>query len=788
MSGIFICHRRDDSRGFSHAIHNQINQNIKTDQVFLDIATILPGEDYLEKLENSVSECAVFIVLIGPDWLDIKDENGNRRLDNPKDPIRSEVEMALNLEITTIPVLLPGATMPSVEELPESIKQLHRLQAITIGENFGIDVQVLIDTINAILEEKFGKNKLAQIVGPSSIGKFLTWIFRLVGTVLVVLTMIAASLVLLGSFGLSKLIETALVNGNLVKVEPGVEEIINLEEAEFSIQEAARLFLPGSIQDVTIGLTPPDQFAIQATTFDRLILIECSQTKAGDYIDINIESINGIRPYLVGNIISGGFNRGLRAVLDEHELSIDTINMNEENITILFSGKPTLSQDVETTPTPTPIPLLSLGEPPLSAIQVITCGSEGIDNRLCASPLYSTSNSKVYSTNDIQVVGEPTWKPDGTQIVFAGIEQSDSSGNNHHIYTINAEGGQLVEIPLDGSNHSPSWSPDGEWLTFRKDGNLAIMHPDGSELAMLWQNDSENSYCAGKAQWSPDSQNVVLSMYVGDCEASLSRDREIWVVPINGSEIKKITAITCDDNLCINTLVAFNPDGTQIAYIDPDQKTWLATIDGSGSKERLSKFPDWWTNSVYPQWGKNKTCGKDETELFFENFGDQEAQLWWFYDHAGETTDTWSILESNGNHYIAGASSKIAEFGNPRWEDITFYAIFKRLTATSNAQISIRDSTMNDGKGRYYFDIEKGNVIREHLEENTILSLGQYSPDYYWHLLKIQLVGGHIAVYIDNELVVEADDPEPLPAGMITIENINGTVQFDEILVCGNTN
>ncbi len=51
-------------------------------------------------------------------------ENGERRLDNPTDFVRIEIESALQQEKPVVPLLVQGAVIPPEAELPKSLKML----------------------------------------------------------------------------------------------------------------------------------------------------------------------------------------------------------------------------------------------------------------------------------------------------------------------------------------------------------------------------------------------------------------------------------------------------------------------------------------------------------------------------------------------------------------------------------------------------------------------------------------------------------------------------------------
>jgi hypothetical protein len=76
-------------------------------------------------------------VIIGPAWLEAT-HNGRRRLDDPADFVRIEVELALKAGIEVIPVLVDGARMPGEKDLPKSISALAKLNAQELPWQFGV--------------------------------------------------------------------------------------------------------------------------------------------------------------------------------------------------------------------------------------------------------------------------------------------------------------------------------------------------------------------------------------------------------------------------------------------------------------------------------------------------------------------------------------------------------------------------------------------------------------------------------------------------------------------------
>src|SRR5262245_49912494 len=156
MAGkIFINYRRDDSIGMAGRLHDRLAQTFGRDKVFLDVDHIPAGADFVAYLNSQVAECNVVLVVIGPNWLNAKDESGERRLDNPDDFVTIEIAAALARDIRVIPVLVDGARMPKAKELPDSLKPLARRQAFDVRHShFGHDANALVERMREVLGDE----------------------------------------------------------------------------------------------------------------------------------------------------------------------------------------------------------------------------------------------------------------------------------------------------------------------------------------------------------------------------------------------------------------------------------------------------------------------------------------------------------------------------------------------------------------------------------------------------------------------------------------------------------
>lgn len=148
MRAIFISYRRDDSEGHAGRLYDDLVQEFGDGAVFMDVAGIEPGIDFRKVIDKNVSSCGVLLALIGPAWLDAKDEEGHRRLDNPMDFVRLETAAALKREIPVVPVLVSKARMPRPDQLPEDLKELAYRNGVELTHpRWDTDVQALVKAL-----------------------------------------------------------------------------------------------------------------------------------------------------------------------------------------------------------------------------------------------------------------------------------------------------------------------------------------------------------------------------------------------------------------------------------------------------------------------------------------------------------------------------------------------------------------------------------------------------------------------------------------------------------------
>jgi len=151
--GIFISYRREDTAANAGRIYDHLSDSFGEDHVFMDVDSIAIGLDFTKAVVEAVSACGLLLVLVGKDWLSSADNNGRRRIDNPDDWVRIEIETALQRDIPVVPVLVDEAELPYADDLPPSLRPFVRRQAFRLSHaGFRAEVASLIDAVAKVFD------------------------------------------------------------------------------------------------------------------------------------------------------------------------------------------------------------------------------------------------------------------------------------------------------------------------------------------------------------------------------------------------------------------------------------------------------------------------------------------------------------------------------------------------------------------------------------------------------------------------------------------------------------
>jgi CHASE2 domain-containing sensor protein len=145
----FISYRRDESAWPAQMLRDELVKRFGNTSVFMDTASLRAGQEWPRRIQDALRGCSVMLVLISRSWLARDGVGGARRIDDPGDWVRREIETILRRpDAIVVPVLLDGATMPASQDLPDSLRALADHQAVALSvKNAGADIDALVESI-----------------------------------------------------------------------------------------------------------------------------------------------------------------------------------------------------------------------------------------------------------------------------------------------------------------------------------------------------------------------------------------------------------------------------------------------------------------------------------------------------------------------------------------------------------------------------------------------------------------------------------------------------------------
>ena len=164
---IFICYRRSDTGGYAGRLFDHLTKEYGSDAVLFDVEIEGTAEILQEWVNRVVPSSSVVLVLIGHKW--IENDQGRRRLEEPQDIVRFEIELALSNEVPLIPILIDGAPFPIAQDIPDSIRKLVHFKGYEINNSFWeAKLKAIIEAISSV-------SKVHTIIIRRGVSVWNTW-------------------------------------------------------------------------------------------------------------------------------------------------------------------------------------------------------------------------------------------------------------------------------------------------------------------------------------------------------------------------------------------------------------------------------------------------------------------------------------------------------------------------------------------------------------------------------------------------------------------------------------
>jgi len=172
---VFISYRRDDTKHIVGRIYDHLSDEFGDSNIFKDVDSIDPGENFLKKIEVSIKKCNVMLVIIGNNWATL---NGENKINQDDDFVRYEISTALREGKEILPILVSEAPMPEKSDLPANIRELLDKNSLIIRSDpdFKPDLDKLIKYLDSRISNTFSLKRVITILLVASIS-LGSWIY-----------------------------------------------------------------------------------------------------------------------------------------------------------------------------------------------------------------------------------------------------------------------------------------------------------------------------------------------------------------------------------------------------------------------------------------------------------------------------------------------------------------------------------------------------------------------------------------------------------------------------------
>jgi Tol biopolymer transport system component len=195
-----------------------------------------------------------------------------------------------------------------------------------------------------------------------------------------------------------------------------------------------------------------------------------------------------------------------------------------------------------------------------------TMNVDGTDQRLLINP-----PNEAYT---------PRWSPDGRKLVYYNF--------NSNIFTINADGTGVTQIPGTGAGSEPDFSANGTKIVYRNNADLDIytINTDGSGKTRLTNTPGVKEF---QPRWSPDGTKI---LYYTE---TVGAPPQILVMNADGTRSSTVIS----GNQIYNP--SWSPDGKKVVYAQlygSPSEIFRVNLDGTG----VSKLTNNTTEDSNPSW------------------------------------------------------------------------------------------------------------------------------------------------------------------------------------------
>jgi Tol biopolymer transport system component len=204
-------------------------------------------------------------------------------------------------------------------------------------------------------------------------------------------------------------------------------------------------------------------------------------------------------------------------------------------------------------------------------------------------------------TSGPEIDSYPTWSPDGTRFAFTSYQEDSSA-----LIVMDADGGHRITLAdrLFGvADFGPaiglSWSPDSRRIAFSArigdapEQQIYVTDADRSDATRIGAFDMYGV----SPSWSPDGSLIAFKRVVPCCGGPPA---SLWLMGADGSRPHQLSPVTGTREALTGT--AWSPDGKKVAFLAPgndlNNDIFVINVDGTGVTNITHSLED----EFWPSW------------------------------------------------------------------------------------------------------------------------------------------------------------------------------------------
>jgi hypothetical protein len=611
MPRIFISYRRSDSQAITGRIYDRLIAAFGQGNIFKDVDRIPPGSTFAEVLEAELNKCNVLLVIIGRSWASIQNEAGRKRLDDPEDFVRVEVEKGLHRnDLLVVPVLVDDASIPHSNDLPDSLDQLVSLQVVKVRHDpdFHRDMNRLIDFLQILQQQETAVQDRERGQARRNMRRTLSG-FGILAALIIVAVIIGIAR------GIIQISPTPMPT--LDERQAAMQLVMTFTAEAVALQATATPNATMTIEAIITGFvteTSAAQAALNTSTQTptNTLLPSDTPTETPTATDTPTPTENAVATADAQATVRAGEATGTQAAINVQATSAAQATLNVPTGTPEPTATPTNPPINTSVPTPTPTytdqPTLTLTptQPPTATLmptptenvaatvtaEAAAATQAAIDARATFAVRQTQTQSAIdaYTNTPTATLTEAPALGGGggliaietgaftCEIVLVDVERAEIDSeikvcdpentsltidwlqNGSELVISDFGTGLLYYISTDGNNRrtfqapqhfsGSELSPDGSQLVASYDREIVLMTLEG-EVEQTLVDDTLRGY---GPSWSPDGEQIVF-------RGNPVSGSGIYVVNRDGSDLHRLT-------VGHHSCPTFSPDGTQIMYLD----------------------------------------------------------------------------------------------------------------------------------------------------------------------------------------------------------------------------